>query len=135
MNFIQKLTNATDIPTGKYSGYYWYSDSVEVEVVEEKSIDPGIFTKLPFVVEANFFQADKMISISVKHVDGVYYFSQVNLDPGSDYHVNKHVYESVIGKPILLHQIWAETQPMDHLADMKTMQPVCVAFGGFKTNV
>ena len=106
MEFLKTLQNAAEIPDGNFSGYFWFSDSVEVELIENKPIEKErlFISQIPFVIEANFFCSKRNLSVSVKNVDGVYYYNLIDLNKVSSEFKSSRVYKSVVGRPFYLPQ-------------------------------
>lgn len=68
INGIKKIPTLVDIPSGKYEGYYWLSDSKEPIMVDDKNLfDSSIFQVNPFVIEAMLWDEDAKRSIMVTH--------------------------------------------------------------------
>jgi CRISPR type III-associated protein (TIGR04423 family) len=74
-----KKIQINEIPQDiKFEGYYWYSDATS-PIFEISIIDLAWFSTMPFIIEANFYNKEKGISISVKNINGEYYIYQYDL--------------------------------------------------------
>ena len=131
-----KSIDPANIPKGNYQGYYWLSDSQKPELHENKPIDPLLFEqgKVPFVVEANFFCATKMISIQVKNRDGICHIAQIDVSDMNEIksydcsHLEKHI--GYTKYKMLEH--WEVVAGGNYLAAMETLEPAWSAFVGFE---
>jgi len=121
------------IPQGNFEGYYWYSNNPEPEIQRSGSIDVSIFKDLPFVIEANFFDKNQKISVSVRHFEGQYHIVRYDLAQIEDGIILDDVtYEGhkLEGQNYLMKEAWLPiADPL--LAGMKTLQPAWAAFAGF----
>lgn len=55
----------------KYQGYIWMSDDTQPKLYHNEKIDKTLFeSKNPFVIEAQLYDEDNMLSYSMKTVDG-----------------------------------------------------------------
>jgi CRISPR type III-associated protein (TIGR04423 family) len=130
---FQKIT-IEEIPDYEFQGYYWYSNQREPEYFLSKKIDLSIFSKLPFVIEANFFAKNENVSIQVKNIDGNYYISLINLNLISDPNLcDKQEYIAHdLGdvKKYKMIEAWEEKAD-DLLEGMNTLVPSWTAFAGF----
>lgn len=69
------------IEKSTYEGYLWYSDMTEPKILEDEEFELKMANdKNPFVVEGQLFDADRMISISIKYVDGEYICNSYKVD-------------------------------------------------------
>lgn len=115
-----------------YEGYYWYSNKSKPEIAER--ISKEIFTKLPFIVEGNFYCAEREISISIKNIDGEYRVYQASLNglPIKQKSVQDYIAHDLKGiKKIKIVQFWEESGPDELLENMTTLVPSWQAFAGF----
>jgi CRISPR type III-associated protein (TIGR04423 family) len=132
---MQKI-NINNIPFDlEYEGYYWYSNSKQPNIVENTLISSAIFTEMPFIVEGNFFNEEKQISISIKNIDGTYL---ITITDFNTLKISNLVEQNYIAKneltgisKIKLAQYWEEGEADPYLENMKTLIPTWVAFKGF----
>ncbi len=121
------------LPAGNFEGYYWYSNADKPELHLSGTIDAAIFTDMPFVIEANFYDKDQQISVSVRNFDGQYHIVQYNLaQRANGVELEEVQYEGhdLEDRNYLMQEAW---QPVvdDLLAGMKALQPAWAAFAGF----
>lgn len=119
-----------------FEGYYWYSNERKPTILIDKAISKAIFTKLPFIVEGNFYNEEKGISINIKNIDGQYFITQANLRDLNQANISEldggYLPHRLAGiKKIKLVHYWAESEPDDLLEGMTTLIPVWIAFKGF----
>lgn len=115
-----------------YEGYYWYSNS-DKPVLNPK-LSKEVFTNLPFIIEGNFYCAEKEISINIKNIDGNYQIFQAELNGIAVDQITKQEYlaHDLIGiSKIKMIQYWKESDPDPLLSDMTTLLPSWQAFAGF----
>ncbi len=117
-----------------YDGYYWYSNKQKPEIIKGKTLTKEIFTSLPFIIEGNFYNDSKGLSISIAHIDGIYIVQQANIKALPENQITEQDYiahdlEGV--SKIKMLQYWEEGQPDELLADMTTLIPAWQAFKGF----
>lgn len=125
-----------NIPASKYEGYVWMSDATVPKVYLGEECDPLPSAKEnPFVIEAQLYDPASRISYGIKHVDGEYIVTEVNL---SEEALKGCVYEEKTFLPhrmegisaLRFYQLWREEE--DELCDnMKVLQPKELAFAGF----
>ena len=131
-----KSIEAANIPEGNYQGYYWLSDAQKPILLENGPIDQSIFMQgqVPFVVEANFFCQDKMISIQVKNRDGICHIAQIDVgDLGNVQRYDCSHLEGDIGyTKYKMMEHWESVAGGPYLANMDTLEPVWSAFVGFE---
>lgn len=128
------LANISDIPQGKYEGYFWLSDADGPNVLDLRSdIDRKLLNKpLPFVLEANFYDRDQEISIHIKNVDGKHYITMVDFRKLTDELVEEVPYLAykVKANTYIMAEAWEKVQdPL--LENMYVYQPSWSAFKGF----
>ena len=132
-NIFQKISIA-DIPDHKFEGYYWYSNAEEPQVIGEEKIDVSIFTKLPFVIEANFYAKKENVSIQVKNIEGNYqvYCCNLNELPENNHCERQEYIAHDLGsvEKYIMLEAWEEKED-ELLEDMKTLVPAWTAFVGF----
>jgi CRISPR type III-associated protein (TIGR04423 family) len=124
-----KKINISDFPTGKFDGYYWFSDQPKPEIIIDKEIDRAKFQKLPFVVEANFYSKETHQSIQVKNIDGKYLCAQIDLTDCKSI-PQTYIGHDIGGKNFLLVEAWEEKTD-ELLEGMTTKIPSWSAFRGF----
>ena len=122
-----KKINIEEIPSGNFEGYYWFSDSPKPEIIKSEEIDKSIFTKLPFVIEANFYCCDTEISIQIKNIDGTYHVAQVDV---SECDTKTYIGHD-IGSDFLVVEAWEDSEKDPLLENMTTKIPTWMAFKGF----
>jgi CRISPR type III-associated protein (TIGR04423 family) len=134
MDKVFQKIEIEEIPDYEFQGYYWYSNQKKPEHFLSKKIDKSIFSKLPFVIEANFFAENENVSIQVKNIDGNYNISLINLNLLSDPNLcDKHEYIAHdLGdvKKYRMFEAWEEKADI-LLEGMKTLVPSWTAFAGF----
>ena len=133
--YYMQPDNLDNYPDKKFTGYYWMSDQTNPELVD------GIFTlpktgANPFVIEANLFANDGLISVSVEHIDGKYLIGIVDW---------KEVDKSIVFDPeeptYLTHRLdnhpkakfvraWIPVEDPE-CEGMEVLQPAWRAFKGF----
>lgn len=125
-----------NIPASKYEGYVWKSDATKPKVLLGEEYGPlPSATENPFVIEAQLYDPASHMSYGIKHVDGKYIVTEVNLSEEAlkgCVHEEKtflpHRMEEVTG--LRFYQFWREEE--DELCDnMKVLQPKELAFAGF----
>lgn len=118
-----------------YEGYLWYSNEKEPKVLNEEEFELEISdNKNPFVIEGQLFDADRMLSISIKYVDGEYICNSYNVD-SLDFNRNnieKKVFHSnrMKGYKLQFLQYWMEKED-DLCEGMKVLRPTKSVFVGF----
>ena len=63
------------IEAAKYKGYLWYSNEKEPKVFDGNEMVPEINLdekENPFIIEGNLWDADNLMSIMIRYVDGKY---------------------------------------------------------------
>ncbi|MEZ5038503.1 MAG: TIGR04423 family type III CRISPR-associated protein [Saprospiraceae bacterium] len=128
------VLNIKNFPKGEYTGYYWYSDQTDPELITKpKEIDASIFTDLPFVIEGAFYNKTDQISIHVKNIDDQYYCTSMDLKQLSPKLYSEQYYKSHDLGPISKYkvfEVWEEVTD-ELLENMKTLKPAYTIFGGF----
>jgi len=114
------------IPSFKFEGYYWMSDSSKPQIIRNQEIEKSVFGKLPFVVEANFYSKEKEISIQVKNIDGKYRVAQIDVQGCEPITYIGHDIES----DFLVVEAWEDVED-SLLENMTTKVPTWTAFKGF----
>lgn len=139
------METINNIPSGKYDGYYWMSDSKKPEVLANAYI-PDILSKPdasknPFVIEAQLYDKDNKISYSLKYVDGKYILKKyilANQSTGNEskkdnscYTRKQYFANRMPGKKLIFRQYWRDTE--DTLCGgMPVLQPAELVFVGFE---
>lgn len=118
-----------------YEGYLWYSNKTEPKILNEEEFELEISdNENPFVIEGQLFDADRMLSISIKYVDGEYICNSYNVD-SLDFNrtnVEKKEFHSnrMNGYKLQFLQYWIEKE--DALCEgMKVLCPTKSVFVGF----
>lgn len=121
-----------EIPDYHYQGYYWYSDAEAPEIIDNGKIDTDKFTKLPFVIEGNFYAPKENVSIQVKHINGAHQVTRFNLAELDSHLGRKRLYlgHDLKGRNFYMMEAWIEAED-PYLENMKTLQPAWSAFAGF----
>ena len=123
-----------DIPSDvPFEGYYWYSNAQKPQLITDEPIQPGWFTELPFVIEANFYSKEQHLSIQVRCVDGQYQVARIDLnhaDAGLTDKPKKYRGHDLGGRDFLVVEAW-QPKPDDFCADMPVLVPAWTAFAGF----
>ena len=123
-----KKINVEDIPTGKFDGYFWYSNKPKPEVIRNEVIDKTKFIKLPFIIEGNFYSKDTETSIQIKNIDGNYHIAKIDL---KDCKIKPQIYIGHdIGYDFQIVEAWDEKED-EFLEGMKTQVPSWTAYKGF----
>lgn len=117
-----------------YNGYYWLSKEPKPHIVEGK-FDKTILQDLPFVVEANLYDEDKQISISIKNVDGEYLITKYDLSKLSADEIKtaeKYLSDRTgdFGK-YRIYTYWQEKQDNEFLEGMSSLERTAEIFVGF----
>lgn len=142
------------IEAAKYKGYLWYSNEKKPmvfdgsEPVPEMNLDEE---KNPFIIEGNLWDADNLMSIMIRYVDGKYIVrrTKVKEEELSSSRASSQAYES--GSPIattlkkyLAHRIegvkclcflqYWQAEPDDMCEKMCVLRPSKLVFIGFDKN-
>lgn len=129
-------TYLEQIPEGNYTGYYWLSNAEFPEVVSGNFPENLLEKTLPFVVEANLFDANNNQSISIRHNGERHVIQAYNLSDLTDFEKNEVAFIAhrlqEKGKA-KFWELWRE-EADDLCAGMKTLRPYGRAFVGFETN-
>ncbi|HPM01047.1 MAG TPA: TIGR04423 family type III CRISPR-associated protein [Candidatus Cloacimonadota bacterium] len=136
MNSIVTTTqHLNDIPKLKYQGYVWLDNS-EKPVLDEFSMD--ILKDRGFIVEAYLYNAEKQISVSIKHIDGSDYITIFDLNQiNQEYIFNKkYIANREISKQdpaykyLKFIEYWLPEQDV-LCSNMKVKKLKWIAFTGF----
>ncbi len=137
MSIINKIS-IDEIPDESFEGYYWLSDASHPEEVKDgkalKDILLEIKDALPFIVEANLYNADEQKGISIRHVNGEYFISLIDLSSldASQYSIVEKSFKSILGPgDFKMLEIWkTENDPL--MEDVSVNKPYLSVFAGFE---
>ncbi len=129
------MNKVDKIKTGDYTGYFWKSDSKEPEIVNgsfDQDLNPN---KNPFIIEAQLYDHNTMLSYSIKYIDGAYMIMEHqvhSLDFNSKNVEIKDFYTHRMKehKRLQFLQYWQEVED-DLCESMKVLQPTEFVFVGF----
>lgn len=118
-----------------YDGYIWYSDKSEPEVFQEKDFEFDT-DKIdnPFIIEGQLYDDQKMISYSIKFVDGKYICKKYEVESTDfnkkDVEIKTFHANRMDDLKLQFLQYWKEED--DELCEgMKVLQPKELVFVGF----
>ena len=120
-----------------YDGYLWFSDQQAPKILQNEEFELDIADNTnPFVIEGQLYDHSKMVSTSIKYIDGKYIVLTKKVE-SSDFNRNDvEIKEflpnrmSEISKLRFL-QYWKATK--DELCEgMEVLQPAELVFVGFK---
>ncbi len=137
------------IEAAKYKGYLWYSNEKKPmvfdgsEPVPEMNLDEE---KNPFIIEGNLWDADNLMSIMIRYVDGKYIVRRTKVKEEELSRAYSQAYES--GSPIattlkkyLAHRIegvkclcflqYWQAEPDKMCEGMQVLRPSKLVFIGF----
>jgi CRISPR type III-associated protein (TIGR04423 family) len=127
--------NKMKIEKSIYDGYIWYSDKSEPEVFQEKDFEFDT-DKIdnPFIIEGQLYDDQKMISYSIKFVDGKYICKKYEVESTDfnkkDVEIKTFHANRVDNLKLQFLQYWKEED--DELCEgMKVLQPAELVFIGF----
>jgi CRISPR type III-associated protein (TIGR04423 family) len=113
------------------------SDEKEPIKFEGSDLSQVELTKEPFIVEGNLYSEENNISVSIKHIDGEYWISKIDLNEidKDDESIVEHRYRAnnklkSIGKYLLFYEYWHPEKDKQCL-DMEVLKPNWIAFAGF----
>ena len=72
--------NLLEIPVLEYTGYIWLSDQSKPDILENETYDFSKIKQNPFIIEAKLFAEKENVSVNVKHIDGKYIISIIELN-------------------------------------------------------
>jgi len=133
---MHKIINKlSEIPDLKFTGYIWYSNNAKPKILENEKANFSNFDKNQFIIEANLFAENENISINIKHIDGKYYISIIELNNIPE---NAEIIEKVyLANPtvsktekLIFKQCWQEFVD-ENCENMKVLKPTWTAFTGF----
>lgn len=125
------MNKVDKIKPGDYTGYFWKSDSPKPEIVNgsfDQDLNPN---KNPFIIEAQLYDHNTMLSYSIKYIDGEYLIMEHQVN-SLDFN-NKDVFYAhrMKGhKRLQFLQYWQEVED-DLCEGMKVLQPAELVFVGF----
>jgi CRISPR type III-associated protein (TIGR04423 family) len=127
--------NKMKIEKSIYDGYIWYSDKSEPEVFQEKDFEFDT-DKIdnPFIIEGQLYDDQKMISYSIKFVDGKYICKKYEVESTDfnkkDVEIKTFHANRMDDLKLQFLQYWKEE--VDELCEgMKVLQPAELVFIGF----
>lgn len=124
----------TEIPGGRYVGYYWLSNEEKPVSIRGNFPSNKLSNLPPFIVEGNIFDAERKVSISIRHNGKEQVIHQYDLHDlsGFEKHEVKIIPHRLQGKgKVLFWELWREE--VDILcANMKTLVPYARVFTGFE---
>jgi CRISPR type III-associated protein (TIGR04423 family) len=127
--------NKMKIEKSIYDGYIWYSDKSEPEVFQEKDFEFDT-DKIdnPFIIEGQLYDDQKMISYSIKFVDGKYICKKYEVESTDfnkkDVEIKTFHANRMDDLKLQFLQYWKEED--DELCEgMKVLQPKELVFVGF----
>ena len=129
------LHELSEIPNLEFTGYIWMSDKSEPKILKNQKEDFSNISKNPFIVEANLFAETEKISVNIKHIDGKYYISIIELNNIPE---NAEIIEKIyLANPavsktekLIFKQCWQEFVD-ENCENMKVLKPTWTAFTGF----
>ena len=135
MENLYQIISIEQIPQDiLFEGYYWYSNQQKPKLVFVPStIQQSWFTKLPFVVEANFYSREAKLSIQVRNIDGDYFVAKADLSRLEKIEGNRVSYigHDLEGKKYNIIEAWIPKAD-ELLEGMETLIPAWAAFAGFE---
>lgn len=123
------------IEKSTYTGYLWYSDEKEPQILQGKEFELEIAeNKNPFIIEGKLYDGKK--SISIKYVDGKYLMNTYEVKQEDLKETNPNIVQKEyianfdgVGKLVFL-QYWRPV--VDALCEgMNVLQPQELVFIGF----
>lgn len=132
------MNKVDKIKPGDYTGYFWESDSKEPEIVNgsfDQDLNPN---KNPFIIEAQLYDRNTMLSYSIKYIDGEYLIMEHQVAPldfnNKDIEIKDfYAHRMKDYKRLQFLQYWQEVED-DLCEGMKVLQPVELVFVGFNDN-
>ena len=129
------MNKVDKIKSGNYIGYFWKSDAKEPEFLNgtfDKDLDPS---KNPFIIEAQLYDANAMLSYCIKYVDGEYLIFEHQVE-STDFNQLDVEIKDFYAHRMKEHnrlqflQYWKEVED-DLCENMKVLQPSELVFVGF----
>ncbi|KPA16355.1 hypothetical protein MHK_003413 [Candidatus Magnetomorum sp. HK-1] len=152
MNYkFKTLSNLNEIPKLKYQGYIWISDKDKPIIRNNQDFDFSEISENPFIVESYLYARNECISIGIKHIDGQYYISKIDLTgldlnniPKSEFTSHSYLCDPSINKKddesnnkqheefkyINFIEFW-EKEIDEHCEYLPVLKPAWIAFIGF----
>ncbi len=135
-----KAINAEEIPNLKYEGWYWLSNETAPHILTDESFPVSkLETEESFVIEAQLWNNQEKINISIRYADGKLYITRYNLNeiPKDQLSpVRTLLGHRLEGSDLRILDLWQEveieTGNIQELQTMKTLAPMCSVFVGFK---
>lgn len=123
-----------------YSGYIWMSDEDAPCRIDNEAYENALETgTVPFIIEAQLYDEEQKVSISVKYVDGQYIaneYSDVDAACANDKDVKLRTFigNSRLGEyKLQFLQYWQEEEDVENLrCGMKELRPGKLVFIGFE---
>jgi len=79
INKITPISKLDDIPDYAYNGYIWESDQDKPIILNNQTHDFSQTKLNPFIIEAYLYAGQNRQSIAIKHIDGDYFISKIDL--------------------------------------------------------
>ena len=127
--------NKMKIEKSIYDGYIWYSDKSNPEVFQNKEFEFDTDKiENPFIIEGQLYDDQKMISYSIKFVDGKYICKKYEVESTDfnkkDVEIKTFHANRMDNLKLQFLQYWKEED--DELCEgMKVLQPAELVFVGF----
>lgn len=121
----------------RYEGYVWMSNEQSPRVIEGAYGGISLLgSENPFIIEAQLYDAERMVSYSVKYVDGSYIATAYQVD-SSDFNstrVDQKVYfgHRMNNKKLHFLRYWNAVED-EFCEKQPVLQPAALVFVGFKT--
>lgn len=133
---LPEIKEISQIPDCKFTGYYWWSDSEEPEMLFEQPFpkDQILASINPFCVEALLYSKEKGISIHIQHT-GEYQVAAFEHQSLQGMETKKKEYiPHKLGrvKRVVFTQVWEEVPlEVDESTHFPTLKPTALIFSGF----
>ncbi len=124
-----------NINKGIYEGYYWMSNEKKPITLDkepfEQSLNPA---ENPFVVEAQLFDSNQLLSYSIRFVDGEYLVKEFTLleselNPDTN-DIERYIPQRIEAAGLNFLQRWKE-EPDEYCENMLVLKPAEMIFIGF----
>ena len=79
MNNITIISKLADIPDFQFTGYIWESDQTKPILLNNQTFDFSNVKLNPFIIEAYLYAKAQNQSIAIKHIDGQYLITNIDL--------------------------------------------------------
>lgn len=132
------MNRVDNIKQGNYVGYFWKSDAKEPQPVNGDFTEDLNPNKNPFIVEAQLYDENTMLSYSIKYVDGEFFIFEHKVDAldfnRKDVEVKDFYAHRIDGyKKLQFLQYWQEKE--DELCEgMQVLQPAELVFVGLNND-